>query len=67
VSNSSVPPVAGGATSTQAKGKEKGGPGGSGREKAAEKDKNRVVLTMDDLSLALGDHGIKSKRPDYCG
>lgn len=62
VSNSSLPAPS--AANAQGKGKDKAGAGG--KEKAAEKDKNRVVLTMDDLSLALGDHGIKSKRPDYC-
>lgn len=62
VSNSSIPAPS--SANTQGKGKDKAGAGG--KEKAAEKDKNRVVLTMDDLSLALGDHGIKSKRPDYC-
>ena len=30
------------------------------------KDRNRVVLTMDDLSQALGDHGVNVKKPDYC-
>jgi transcription initiation factor TFIID subunit 10 len=25
-----------------------------------------VVLTMDDLSLALGEHGVNVKKPDYC-
>ena len=29
-------------------------------------DRNRVVLTMDDLSLALGEHGVNVKKPDYC-
>ncbi|WRT69253.1 uncharacterized protein IL334_006237 [Kwoniella shivajii] len=28
-------------------------------------DRNRVVLTMEDLSLALGDHGVNIKKPDY--
>ena len=31
-----------------------------------EQDRNRVVLTMDDLSLALGEHGVNVKKPDYC-
>ncbi|WVF65378.1 hypothetical protein IAT40_000105 [Kwoniella sp. CBS 6097] len=38
---------------------------GRGRP-AAGVDRNRVVLTMDDLSLALGDHGVNVKKPDYC-
>ena len=25
-----------------------------------------MVLTMDDLSQALGDHGVNVKKPDYC-
>jgi hypothetical protein len=25
-----------------------------------------VVLTMDDLSLALSEHGVNVKKPDYC-
>ena len=25
-----------------------------------------MVLTMDDLSLALGEHGVNVKKPDYC-
>lgn len=29
-------------------------------------DRSRVVLTMDDLSLALGEHGVNVKKPDYC-
>ena len=29
-------------------------------------DKNRVVLTMDDLSLALAEHGVNVKKPEYC-
>lgn len=29
-------------------------------------DRNRVVLTMDDLSLALSEHGVNVKKPDYC-
>ncbi|KAK8843947.1 hypothetical protein IAR55_006739 [Kwoniella newhampshirensis] len=29
-------------------------------------DRNRVVLTMEDLSLALGEHGLNVKKPDYC-
>ncbi|EIW67043.1 hypothetical protein TREMEDRAFT_19213, partial [Tremella mesenterica DSM 1558] len=28
-------------------------------------DKNRIVLTMDDLSQALGEHGVDLKKPDY--
>ncbi|WVQ93048.1 hypothetical protein IAU59_000112 [Kwoniella sp. CBS 9459] len=38
---------------------------GRGRP-AAGVDRNRVVLTMEDLSLALGDHGVNVKKPDYC-
>ncbi|CAD6580449.1 MAG: Transcription initiation factor TFIID subunit 10 [Tremellales sp. Tagirdzhanova-0007] len=37
---------------------------GRGRP-AAGVDRNRVVLTMDDLSLALGEHGVNVKKPDY--
>lgn len=29
-------------------------------------DRNKVTLTMDDLSLALGEHGVNVKKPDYC-
>lgn len=32
----------------------------------AGQDKNKVVLTMDDLSLALGEHGVNARKPDYC-
>ncbi|WWC91025.1 uncharacterized protein L201_005965 [Kwoniella dendrophila CBS 6074] len=28
-------------------------------------DRNRVVLTMEDLSLALSEHGVNVKKPDY--
>nr|XP_018259363.1 uncharacterized protein I303_08291 [Kwoniella dejecticola CBS 10117]OBR81521.1 hypothetical protein I303_08291 [Kwoniella dejecticola CBS 10117] len=38
--------------------------GGRGRPVAGV-DRNRVVLTMDDLSLALGEHGVNVKKPDY--
>ncbi|TXT09126.1 hypothetical protein VHUM_02600 [Vanrija humicola] len=38
---------------------------GRGRPSAGV-DRNRVVLTMDDLSLALGEHGVNVKKPDYC-
>lgn len=31
-----------------------------------EKDKGKVVLTMDDLSNALGEHGVNARKPDYC-
>ncbi|ORY24205.1 transcription initiation factor TFIID 23-30kDa subunit-domain-containing protein [Naematelia encephala] len=37
---------------------------GRGRP-AAGADRNKVVLTMDDLSLALGEHGVNAKKPDY--
>ncbi|GMK56032.1 hypothetical protein CspeluHIS016_0210880 [Cutaneotrichosporon spelunceum] len=37
---------------------------GRGRPSAGA-DRNRVVLTMDDLSLALGEHGVNVKKPDY--
>ncbi|WOO78538.1 Transcription initiation factor TFIID subunit 10 [Vanrija pseudolonga] len=37
---------------------------GRGRPSAGV-DRNRVVLTMDDLSLALGEHGVNVKKPDY--
>ncbi|KAK4689381.1 transcription initiation factor TFIID subunit 10, partial [Tremellales sp. Uapishka_1] len=36
---------------------------GRGRPNAG--DKSKVVLTMDDLSLALGEHGVNVKKPDY--
>ncbi|KAI9636928.1 transcription initiation factor TFIID 23-30kDa subunit-domain-containing protein [Dioszegia hungarica] len=39
---------------------------GAGRGRPAAADRNRVVLTMDDLSLALGEHGVNVKKPDYC-
>ncbi|KJE05633.1 transcription initiation factor TFIID subunit 10 [Cryptococcus gattii NT-10] len=42
-----------------------GATAGRGRP-AAGVDRNRVVLTMDDLSLALGEHGVNLKAPDYC-
>ncbi|WVQ76478.1 hypothetical protein IAR50_006146 [Cryptococcus sp. DSM 104548] len=42
-----------------------GATGARGRP-ATGTDKNRVVLTMDDLSLALGEHGVNVKAPDYC-
>ena len=29
-------------------------------------DRNKVILTMDDLSLALSEHGVNAKKPDYC-
>nr|ODN98913.1 hypothetical protein L204_02878 [Cryptococcus depauperatus CBS 7855] len=38
---------------------------GRGRP-AAGVDRNKIVLTMDDLSLALGEHGVNVKAPDYC-
>ncbi|OXH23221.1 transcription initiation factor TFIID subunit 10 [Cryptococcus neoformans] len=41
-----------------------GATAGRGRP-AAGVDRNRVVLTMDDLSLALGEHGVNLKAPDY--
>ncbi|TYJ55040.1 hypothetical protein B9479_004263 [Cryptococcus floricola] len=41
-----------------------GAPGARGRPTTGT-DKNRVVLTMDDLSLALGEHGVNVKAPDY--
>lgn len=34
------------------------GTGGSGRAK--------TTLTMEDLNLALSDHGVNAKKPDYC-
>jgi len=37
---------------------------GRGRP-AAGTDRSKVVLTMDDLSLALGEHGVNLKKPDY--
>ncbi|KAL7421039.1 hypothetical protein Q5752_003923 [Cryptotrichosporon argae] len=37
---------------------------GRGRPPAGA-DRNRVVLTMDDLSHALGEHGVNAKKPDY--
>lgn len=36
------------------------------RRLTALQDRNKVMLTMDDLSLALGEHGINVKKPDYC-
>ncbi|WVW79553.1 hypothetical protein I302_101522 [Kwoniella bestiolae CBS 10118] len=39
--------------------------GGRGRPNTGV-DRNRVVLTMDDLSLALGEHGVNVRKPDYC-
>lgn len=38
---------------------------GRGRT-AAGADRSKVVLTMDDLSHALGEHGVNAKKPDYC-
>ncbi|WVQ63722.1 uncharacterized protein L199_001875 [Kwoniella botswanensis] len=39
--------------------------GGRGRPNTGGVDRNRVVLTMDDLSLALSEHGVNVKKPDY--
>ncbi|WWD21399.1 hypothetical protein CI109_105884 [Kwoniella shandongensis] len=41
-----------------------GATAGRGRP-AGGADRNRVVLTMEDLSLALGEHGLNVKKPDY--
>lgn len=38
----------------------------AGRGRPAAQDRNKVVLTMDDLSLALSEHGVNAKKPDYC-
>jgi hypothetical protein len=38
---------------------------GRGRPSAGT-DRNKVILTIDDLSLALGEHGVNAKKPDYC-
>lgn len=47
-----------------------GGGGGSGAAGNAaggdEQAAGRLVLTMDDLGYALGDHGVDGRRPDYC-
>lgn len=32
----------------------------------AEGEAGRLVLTMDDLGSALGDHGVDGRKPDYC-
>ncbi|CED84594.1 Transcription initiation factor TFIID, subunit TAF10 (also component of histone acetyltransferase SAGA) [Phaffia rhodozyma] len=43
-------------------------PGGRGRPAGAaqqQKDKNRTVLTMDDLSASLAERGVHLKKPDY--
>ncbi|KAK1922723.1 transcription initiation factor TFIID 23-30kDa subunit-domain-containing protein [Papiliotrema laurentii] len=37
----------------------------AGRGRPVAQDRNKVVLTMDDLSLALGEHGVNAKKPDY--
>jgi len=39
-----------------------GAPGGS---TTATKDKTKTVLTMDDLSSALGEYGINARKPEY--
>ncbi|KAG7529577.1 hypothetical protein FFLO_05549 [Filobasidium floriforme] len=39
---------------------------GKAGSKGNEKDKGKVVLTMDDLSNALGEHGVNARKPDYC-
>ena len=31
-----------------------------------EAESGRLVLTMDDLASALGDHGVDGRKPDYC-
>jgi transcription initiation factor TFIID subunit 10 len=36
------------------------------RDQADKQDRNKVTLTMDDLSLALGEHGVNVRKPDYC-
>lgn len=42
-----------------------GAAAGRGRPSGGQ-DRNKVILTMDDLSLALGEHGVNAKKPDYC-
>ncbi|KAF8318645.1 transcription initiation factor IID TAF10 subunit [Clavulina sp. PMI_390] len=48
-------------TGGRAKG-DKNAPGGNS---AVAKDKSRTVLTLDDLSSALQEYGLSSKKPDY--
>lgn len=42
------------------------GASGAASKAAADMEKNKVVLTMDDLTNALNEHGVNAKKPDYC-
>ncbi|PWN51938.1 hypothetical protein IE53DRAFT_385685 [Violaceomyces palustris] len=42
-----------------------GGAGGGAGAGAGGRDRSRTVLTMDDLSAALGEYGINAKRAEY--
>jgi len=42
-----------------------GGPGTAGASSSSAKDKTKTVLTMDDLSSALGEYGINARKPEF--
>jgi len=41
------------------------GPGTAGASSSSAKDKTKTVLTMDDLSSALGEYGINARKPEF--
>lgn len=46
-------------------GRQRGGAAGGGGAAGAAKERARTVLTMDDLSAALGEYGINAKRAEF--
>lgn len=54
-----------GAGGAGASGAAAGGAGGAGGLPAGARDRSRTVLTMDDLSAALGEYGINARRAEY--